>query len=200
MIVTAQQPTVFIIDDDASVRDGIEDLLRSVGLGAQSFRSTEEFLQSRQPDLPGLDVRLPGASGLEFQRTPAQARIQLPVIFISGHGDIPISVRAMQLGVIEFLTKPRREQALLDAVNAELEHDRARRKQAEHVAELRQRFDTFTTYQLKLSENTVEVHRWQDMQKMRARSLVELVRMVSKLGVSRKLLRDLTVLPNCRRR
>jgi FixJ family two-component response regulator len=206
MIVTAQQPIVFIIDDDASVRDGVEDLLRSVGLGAQSFRSTEEFLQSRRPDLPGcivLDVRLPGASELEFQRTLAQARIQLPVIFISGHGDISMSVRAIQLGAIEFLTKPVREQELLDAVNAAIERDRGRRQQAELVAELRERFDALTprerevlllvmtgsqnkriAYQLKLSENTVKVHRWQGMRKMRARSLVELVRMADELGVS----------------
>jgi FixJ family two-component response regulator len=204
MIVTAQQPIVFIIDDDASVRDGVEDLLRSVGLGAQSFRSTEEFLQSRRPDLPGcivLDVRLPGASELEFQL--AQARIQLPVIFISGHGDISMSVRAIQLGATEFLTKPVREQELLDAVNAAIERDRARRQQAELVAELRERFDALTprerevlllvmtgsqnkriAYQLKLSENTVKVHRWQGMRKMRARSLVELVRMADELGVS----------------
>ena len=206
MIVTAQQPIVFIIDDDASVRDGVEDLLRSVGLGARSFQSAEEFLQSSRPDVPGcivLDVRLPGASGLEFQRTLAQERIPLPVIFISGHGDIPMSVRAMQFGAIEFLAKPVRDQELLDAVNAAIERDRARREQAELVGELRERFDALTprerqvlllvmtgsqnkqiAYQLKLSENTVKVHRWQGMRKMRARSLVELVRMADKLGVS----------------
>lgn len=206
MTATAQQPIVFIIDDDASVRDGVEDLLRSVGLTAQSFRSMEEFLQSRRLDAPGcivLDVRLPGASGLEFQGTLVQARVQLPVIFISGHGDIPMSVRAMQLGAVEFLTKPVREQELLDAVNAAIERDRARRKRAEFVAELRERFDALTprerevlllvmagsqtkqiAHQLKLSENTVKVHRWQGMRKMQARSLVELVRMVDELGVS----------------
>src|SRR5215467_8481123 len=114
-----EQPVVFVIDDDASVRDAIVDLIRSVGLGAESFRSAQEFLQSKRPDAPGcivLDVRLPGTSGLEFQRTLNDSNIHLPIIFISGHGDIPMSVRAMKSGAIEFLTKPLPEQALLDAV------------------------------------------------------------------------------------
>jgi FixJ family two-component response regulator len=194
-------------------RDGVEDLLRSVGLGAQSFRSTEEFLQSRRPDLRGcvvLDVRLAGASGLEFQRTPAQGRIQLPVIFISGHGDIPMSA---QFGAIEFVTKPVGEQELLDAA---LERDRARRKQAELGAELRERFDALTprerevllllttgnqnkqiAYQLKLSENTVEVYRRQGPCDTCER---DLGRVGAHGGQARsfqwKLLRGLTVLPS----
>ena len=112
-------PVVFIIDDDASVRDAVEDLLRSVGLEVESFGSTQEFLQRKRPDVPGcivLDVRLPGASGLEFQNALAQLGVHLPIIFISGHGDIPMSVRAMKSGAIEFLTKPLREQELLDAI------------------------------------------------------------------------------------
>jgi FixJ family two-component response regulator len=201
-----EQSVTFLIDDDASVREGVADLLRSVGLSVQSFGSTQEFLHSKRPDAPGfivLDVRLPGASGLEFQRTLAQAGILLPVVFISGHGDISMSVRAIKSGAIEFLTKPLREQELLDAVHAGIERDRARRQQASLVAELQDRFDTLTSrerqiialvvsgrankqiaYELKLSEMTVKVHRSQIMRKMRAKSLIELVRMADRLGVS----------------
>src|SRR5258708_30060970 len=116
-----EQPVVFVIDDDGMVRDAVNDLLCSIGLKVESFGSAQEFLQSKRPDAPGciiLDVRLPGASGLEFQRTLAESSVRLPVIFISGHGDIPMSVRAMKFGAIEFLTKPLREQELLDAVHA----------------------------------------------------------------------------------
>ena len=184
-----EQPVVFVIDDDASVRDAIADLLRSVGLGVESFGSTQEFLQSKRPDAPGcivLDVRLPGASGLEFQRTLNQSSIHLPVIFISGHGDIPMSVRAMKSGAIEFLTKPVPEQELLDAIQTGIERDRARRQEAKIVAELRARFESLTprerevlalvvtgrrnkqiAAQAKLSEMTVKVHRSQIMRKMR---------------------------------
>jgi FixJ family two-component response regulator len=122
--MSKDQPVVFVVDDDASVRSGVEDLLRSVGLKVESFASAQEFLQSKRPEAPGcivLDVRLPGASGLEFQRILAESSIQLPVIFISGHGDIPMSVRAMKSGAIEFLTKPLKEQELLDAVQAGIE-------------------------------------------------------------------------------
>ena len=204
--MTEEQPVAFVIDDDALVRDAVTDLLGSVGLGVQSFGSTQDFLQSKRPDAPGcivLDVRLPGASGLEFQRTLAESSIQLPVIFISGHGDISMSVRAIKSGAIEFLTKPLREQELLDAVQAAIERDRARRQQAKLVAELRERFMSLTprerevlalvvtgrpnkqiAHQLKLSEMTVKVHRSQIMRKMQARSLVDLVRMADKLGVS----------------
>ena len=206
MIVAREQPVVFVIDDDASVRGGLEDLLRSVGLAVESFGSAQEFLALKRPDAPGcivLDVRLPGPSGLEFQRVLAESSIHLPVIFISGHGDIPMSVRAIKSGAIEFLTKPLKEQELLDAVQAGIERDRVRRQEAKLVAELRDRFVSLTSreqevfalvvtgrpnkqiaYELKLSEMTVKVHRSQGMHKMGARSLVDLARMADKLGVS----------------
>ena len=146
--MSEEQPVVFVVDDDASVRSGVEDLLRSIGLEVQSFGSAHEFLLSKRPEAPGcivLDVRLPGASGLEFQRILAELSIQLPVIFISGYGDIPMSVRAMKSGAIEFLTKPLKEQELLDAVQAGIERDRARRQEAKLVAELRERFISLTS-------------------------------------------------------
>jgi FixJ family two-component response regulator len=199
---------VYIVDDDASVREGIGELIRSVGLGVQTFASSQEFLDAKRPDAPGciiLDVRLPGRSGLEFQSVLQNLSIQLPVIFISAHSDIPISVRAMKAGAIEFLTKPLREQELLDAVQAGIERDRARRQEAELVADLRARYDSLTTRereimnlvvtgnvnkqiaaQAGLSEITVKVHRGHVMQKMRAKSLVHLVRMSDSLGVTTK--------------
>jgi FixJ family two-component response regulator len=201
-----EHPVVFVIDDDASVRDAIADLLRSVGLEVQSFGSSQAFLQSKRPDAPGcivLDVRLPGPSGLEFQRTLSESNIHLPIIFISGHGDIPMSVRAMKSGAVEFLTKPLPEQELLDAIQTGIERDRARRQEAKVIAELRERFGSLTprerevlalvvtgrrnkqiAAQAKLSEMTVKVHRSQIMRKMRAKSLVDLVRMADALGVS----------------
>ena len=201
-----ENPLVFVIDDDASVRDAIADLLRSVGLGVESFASTQEFLESKRPDAPGcivLDVRLPGPSGLEFQRTLSKSNIHLPIIFISGHADIPMSVRAMKSGAIEFLTKPLPEQELLDAIQTGIERDRTRRQEAKVVAELRERFDSLTprerevlalvvtgrrnkqiAAQADMSEMTVKVHRSQIMRKMRAKSLVDLVRMADTLGVS----------------
>jgi FixJ family two-component response regulator len=204
--MSEEQPVVFVIDDDASVRDAIADLLRSVGLGVASFGSTQEFLQSELPDVPGcivLDVRLPGPSGLELQRTLNTSNIHLPVIFISGHADVSISVRAMKSGAIEFLTKPLREQDLLDAVQAGIARDRVRRQEARIVAELQERFNSLTprerelfalvvtgrrnkqiAAQAQMSEMTVKVHRSQIMRKMRAKSLVDLVRMADALGVS----------------
>jgi FixJ family two-component response regulator len=204
MTATEQQAVVFIIDDDPSVRDGVGDLLRSVGLDVQAFSSTHEFLQSNRPNAPGcivLDVRLPGASGLEFQRSLADSSI--PVIFISGHGDISMSVKAIKSGAMEFLTKPLREQELLDAVQAGIERDRIRREQDKLISELQVRFNSLTVRErevlplvvtgrlnkqvagdLGLSEMTVKVHRSQIMRKMRAKSLVDLVRMADQLGIS----------------
>jgi FixJ family two-component response regulator len=200
------QPVVFIIDDDASVRDALEDLLRSVGLGVASFASTEAFLRSKRPDAPGcivLDVRLPGPSGLEFQRTLIKSRVLLPVIFISGHGDISMSVQAIKAGAVDFLTKPVHEQKLLDAIQTGIERDRARRGAEKEVAHLQERFGTLTpreqevflivvtgrpnkqiAAQLNVSEMTVKIHRGQMMRKMRAKSLVELVRMADMLKAS----------------
>ena len=205
-IARTDQPVVFIIDDDASVRDALEDLLRSVGLAVESFASTQEFLQSKRPDAPGcivLDVRLPGPSGLEFQRTLMKSKILLPVIFISGHGDISMSVQAIKAGAIDFLTKPLHEQKLLDAIQTGIERDRARRAEETDVAQLKERFATLTPREqevllivvtgrankqiaadLKLSEMTVKIHRSQMMRKMRAKSLVDLVRMADMLKVS----------------
>src|ERR1700676_238527 len=201
-----ERPVVFVIDDDPSMRKGLEDLLHSVDLGAQTFGSAQEFLQSKRPDAPGcivLDVRLPGPSGLEFQRMLINSNTHLPVIFISGHGDIAMSVRAMKSGAIEFLTKPLHEQELLDAIHVGIERDRTRRQEAKVVAELQGRFDSLTPREReiltlvitggrnkkiaakpKLSQTAVKVHRSQIMRKMGAKSLVDLVRMADKLGVS----------------
>lgn len=207
-LMREEEPVVYVIDDDASVRDGVVDLLRSMGLQAESFGSAQDFLRSNRPDAPGcivLDVRLPGPSGLEFQRTLTNSNIHLPVIFISGHADIPMSVRAMKSGAVEFLTKPLHEQALLDAIQAGIERDRVRRQEAEIVAELQGRFSSLTlrerevfklvavgrrnkqiAAQLDLSEMTVKVHRSQVTRKMQAKSLVDLVRMADQLGIPRE--------------
>jgi FixJ family two-component response regulator len=204
--MTEPQPIVFIIDDDISVREGISDLFRSVGIDVRTFASTQEFVNSKRPDAPGciiLDVRLPGRSGLDFQQTLGELGIRLPVIFISAHGDVPISVRAMKSGAMEFLTKPINEQQLIDAVQAGIELDRAGRQDNALATELRARFDSLSPRereimslvvsgklnkqigpQVGLSEMTVKVHRSHVMQKMRAKSLVDLVRMADKLGVS----------------
>ncbi|MDB6090155.1 MAG: DNA-binding response regulator [Gammaproteobacteria bacterium] len=197
---------VFVIDDDASMRAALEDLVSSVGLQVRLFASPQEFLQSKPPDVLGclvLDVRLPGMSGLTFQNELAKAGIALPVIFITGHGDIPMSVRAMKAGAVEFLTKPFHDQDLLDAIHTALERDRERRRGALIAAELQERYGGLTererqimalvvtgrankqiAAELNLSEMTVKVHRGQVMRKMQARSLPELVRMADRLGAS----------------
>lgn len=197
------QPIVYLIDDDVSVREGIADLLRSVGHDVQTFGSVQHFVDTRRPDAPGcmvLDVRLPGMSGLEFQRTLIKSNIDIPVIFISAHADVPMTVRAIKSGAIDFLTKPVHEQQLLDTVQAGLERARARHKEAKLVAELRERFDALTPRereiftlmisgrrnkqiagQVGLSEMTVKVHRSHVMQKMQANSLVDLVRIADQL-------------------
>lgn len=195
--------TVAVIDDDPDIRDALRGLLRSVGLGVELFASVQEFLAGARPDLPGclvLDVRLPGRSGLDLQGELTRANIHLPIIFITGHADVPMSVHAMKAGAVEFLTKPVRDQDLLDAIQLALAKDRARRDDERTFARLRADFDTLTPRErevmvmvaagrlnkqiagdFQLSEATVKAHRSQVMRKMRARSLAELVRMVDKL-------------------
>jgi FixJ family two-component response regulator len=196
---------VFVIDDDPSMRGALEDLVGSVGLQVRTFASPQDFLQSKRPDAPGclvLDVRLPGMSGLAFHKELARLGVALPVIFITGHGDIPMSVRAMKAGAVEFLTKPFHDQELLDAIHAAIERDRERRREAMLVAELQELYATLTererqimtlvvvgrankqiAAELNLSEMTVKAHRGQVMRKMHAGSLPGLVRMADRLGV-----------------
>ncbi|MFZ0146970.1 MAG: response regulator [Xanthobacteraceae bacterium] len=202
---TEEQGIVFIVDDDPSVRAALEDLLGSIGLNVQSFGTVQEFLDSRRPDAAGcivLDVRLPGTSGLEFQRLLARSEINLPIIFISGHSDIAISVQAMKLGAIEFLTKPLREQELVDAVQFGIARERARRQKARRLAGVKKRLQSLTPRErevfelviagrqskiiaadLKLSVMTVKVHRSHVMRKMGAKSLMDLARMANSLGI-----------------
>ena len=196
-------PVVFVVDDDPSVRSSLKFLLSSMGLQVESFDSAETFLQRKPPDAPSclvLDVRLRGLSGLDFQRELAARNIRIPIVFVTGHGDIPMSVRAMKAGAIEFLTKPYRDQDVLDAVRIALERDRARREQEKEVTDLQQRFDSLTPREqeviskavsgmlnkqiageLGTAENTVKVHRSRAMEKMNAQSVADLVRMIEKL-------------------
>jgi FixJ family two-component response regulator len=204
---TGPQNVVFVIDDDASLRESLSSLLRSIGLHVELFDSAVQFLKSKLPDVPSclvLDVRLPGLSGLDFQAELIRNDVHVPIIFITGHGDIPMSVRAMKAGAIEFLTKPLREQDLLDAVQAGLDRDRARRASDKTVTELRSKYDSLTAREqevigyvasglmnkqiageIGISEITVKVHRGNLMRKMGAKSLADLVRMVDALGVQR---------------
>lgn len=203
--MTELHDVVFIVDDDASVRDALERLIRSVGLRVELFGSAQEFLQRGRPAVPSclvLDVRLPGKSGFDLQRELAEANIDIPIIFITGHGDIPMSVRAMKAGAVEFLAKPFRDQDLLDVIQVALERDRATRQREAEIATLRDRFESLTPREQEVlpwvvsgllnkqiadaigtSEATVKVHRSQLMRKMGAKSLADLVRMADKMGV-----------------
>jgi RNA polymerase sigma factor (sigma-70 family) len=196
-------PTVFVVDDDPSVRSSLKFLLSTVGLHAEGFDSADAFLHKRLPDAPSclvLDVRLPGLSGLDFQRELAARNICIPIIFLTGHGDIPMSVRAMKAGAVEFLTKPFRDQDLLDAVRVALERDRTRREQERELMTLRQRYDSLTSREkevismvasgmlnkqiadrLGTAESTVKVQRSRAIEKMHAGSLVDLLKMIEKL-------------------
>jgi FixJ family two-component response regulator len=199
-------PVVFIVEDDPSMREALIDLLTSVGLSVEAFKSAREFLENRRCDATAclvLDVRLPGLSGLDLQRELAHTESPIPIIFITGHGDIPMSVRAMKEGAVEFLAKPFRDQDLLDSIQHALEIDRAARKERVLVTELRRRYESLTNREREVlrlvvsgllnkqiagelgsSEVTVKMHRGQVMRKMRAQSIVELLRMAQKIGIT----------------
>jgi|SRR5215475_2510877 len=196
-------PVVFVVDDDALVRSSLKLLISTVGLRVESFASADAFLHKKTPDAPSclvLDVRLPGLSGLDFQQELAERNIRIPIVFVTGHGDIPMSVRAMKAGAVEFLTKPFRDQDLLDAIRVALKQDHARRQQEKEVSELQQRSELLTPREhevismvvsgmankeiagkLGTAESTVKVHRSRVMEKMQAQSFADLVRMFEKL-------------------
>jgi len=204
--MTDPDPIVFIVDDDLSVRRSTERLIQSAGLKVQTFTSAKEFLANARFEGPAclvLDVRMPGLSGMDLQRELTQAGIHIPIIFITGHGDIPMSVRAMKAGAVEFLTKPFRSRSLLDAVHAAIERDRSAHKERSETGELRERYEQLTPRErevmalvatgllnkqvageLATTERTIKFHRAHIMQKMRAESLADLVRMTEKLGIS----------------
>ena len=202
-LLMTEGPMVFVIDDDPSVRSAVTFLLSTVGLQADAFDSADSFLRKRPPDVTSclvLDVRLPGLSGLDFQRELAARNIRMPIVFLTGHGDIPMSVRAMKAGAVEFLTKPFRDQDLLDAVRVALDRDRASREREKEVAELQRRFDSLTSREqevvsmvvtgmlnkqiaaeLGTVEGTVKAQRARAMEKMQTESLAELITMIQKL-------------------
>jgi FixJ family two-component response regulator len=199
-------PVVFVVDDDRSFREALRRLITSVGLAVEVFPTAQAFLSAPRPDAPSclvLDVRLPGLSGLDLQRELADSERALPIIFLTGHGDIPMSVRAMKAGAVEFLTKPFREQDLLDAIRSAIERDRATRRERHELGELRRRYDSLTprerdvmarvaagllnkqvAAELGTSEATVKEQRGQVMQKMQAGSLADLVRTAARLGIA----------------
>lgn len=203
--MTAAEAMVYVVDDDDAVRVALKDLLESVGLNVETFPSGRDFLKAQRTDIPAcliLDVRLPGTSGLDFQRELAAVNIEIPIIFITGHGDIPMTVQAMKAGAVDFLTKPFRDQELLDAIHKAVDRDRERRQQRSEVTQLRERYEALTprerevlalviqgllnkqiAAELGTSETTVKIHRGQVMRKMQAESLPDLVRMAEKICI-----------------
>lgn len=203
--MTNTDAMVFVVDDDASMRESLRNLIRSVGLRVEAFASAQEFLRIKPSDVPGclvLDVRLPGLSGLDLQKRMSDTDMEMPIIFITGHGDIPMTVQAMKAGAVEFLTKPFRDQDLLDAIHQALEYDRRARDQQAKVEKLRSRYSSLTPRECEVmalvvigllnkqiagelgtSEASVKVHRQHVMEKMRAGSLADLVMMADRLGI-----------------